>query len=323
MPNINHREQRIATPSYHYVSNESQPGLNIKPDIFHQQMVFLLENGYTFLTCKEAVRKSLDGVLPDKTAVVSFDDGLRTQFDNAFPVLQELGIPATFFIISCTLENRVPPVVGLQVLIQELGASRLRAEILPPKLARAHALLLNEEYHHFHDTLKGPEPKEMRAVKTVMNHVVHPEVAAGILNDIFRDHLGEGAEQALVGERFMNQRSLETLEENGHEVAAHTHIHPDLSMLSLTQLSQQLETSTDVLKHHIGLIPESFAYTYGGVFSVEIQQAVAEIYMSAWNFITTQEIPESLLDPANISKNRYNIPRADAQQQFDQLGELL
>src|SRR5205823_7871916 len=45
---------------------------------------------------REAVRGT--GRLPPRAILVTFDDGLREQFEHGVPVLRRLGIPAVFFV---------------------------------------------------------------------------------------------------------------------------------------------------------------------------------------------------------------------------------
>jgi len=59
-------------------------------------MQYLREAGYQFLSLdqlKEPV------VSAQKAVVVTFDDGYLDNFENAIPLLEELHIPATFFIV--------------------------------------------------------------------------------------------------------------------------------------------------------------------------------------------------------------------------------
>lgn len=49
----------------------------------------------------------------DKAAVaVTFDDGFEDNYHHAFPVLAELGVPATFFVVTGRLEGARTPGIG-------------------------------------------------------------------------------------------------------------------------------------------------------------------------------------------------------------------
>ena len=62
-------------------------------------MAKLFENGYRTLNLLEAVdylhQKKL---FPDRSFVITFDDGYETVYKKAFPVLQEYGMSATIFL---------------------------------------------------------------------------------------------------------------------------------------------------------------------------------------------------------------------------------
>ena len=71
------------------------------PAAFDAQMEYLAQNGYhvmplarlaDFLAGKEP--------LPQKTVVITIDDGYRATYDIAFPILKKHGFPATVFLYS-------------------------------------------------------------------------------------------------------------------------------------------------------------------------------------------------------------------------------
>lgn len=70
---------------------------------FARQMAFLKREGAVFYTVSELVeRYNADGSFPTRGLAITFDDGWKDNYENAFPVLQEFGIKATIFLIpSC------------------------------------------------------------------------------------------------------------------------------------------------------------------------------------------------------------------------------
>lgn len=67
---------------------------------FRREMRQLQALGYRFLPLLEAVRRLRGGGLGQPTVCVTFDDGLAGVHGSAFPVLEELGIPATVFLVT-------------------------------------------------------------------------------------------------------------------------------------------------------------------------------------------------------------------------------
>ena len=80
--------------AYHAVSAHWPSGLAVTPGRLREQLEMLVRHGYVGATFAEVVR----GDVPAKTVAVTFDDGLRSVFEHAFPVLSELGLRGTVFI---------------------------------------------------------------------------------------------------------------------------------------------------------------------------------------------------------------------------------
>ena len=73
--------------------------ISILPQVFRRGMARLHESGYRTLSLLAAVDCLRRGVsFPDRALVITFDDGYQTVYDEAFPVLQRYGMPATVFL---------------------------------------------------------------------------------------------------------------------------------------------------------------------------------------------------------------------------------
>jgi peptidoglycan/xylan/chitin deacetylase (PgdA/CDA1 family) len=77
--------------SYHGVS-ERWPAA-VSPDRLRAQLAHLVAHAYRGITFGELLQTRAPKLL-----CVTFDDGYRSVIERAFPVLQELGIPATIFV---------------------------------------------------------------------------------------------------------------------------------------------------------------------------------------------------------------------------------
>jgi peptidoglycan/xylan/chitin deacetylase (PgdA/CDA1 family) len=92
---------------YHYVRVVTDPkdqigiNLSVKPDLFDAQMQYLADKGYTTLTMQE-VYEILNGqkTLPAKPIALTFDDGYRDFYTNAWPILQKHNFKATNYVIT-------------------------------------------------------------------------------------------------------------------------------------------------------------------------------------------------------------------------------
>jgi len=75
--------------------------LNVTPAAFEQQMDYLARNGYTVVTMPRLAR-FLEGkeALPAKSVVITIDDGYRSTYEIAYPILKKFGFPATVFLYT-------------------------------------------------------------------------------------------------------------------------------------------------------------------------------------------------------------------------------
>jgi peptidoglycan/xylan/chitin deacetylase (PgdA/CDA1 family) len=101
------RSVRVPVLIYHHVrpiqrSFSAKDRLyTVTPEAFRAQMIALVKSGYSTITPEELYLALTEGrLLPAKPILLTFDDGFRDQFENAWPVLREFGLHATFFLIS-------------------------------------------------------------------------------------------------------------------------------------------------------------------------------------------------------------------------------
>lgn len=74
--------------------------LNVPPEIFREQINYLIGKGYTVIGLDEMLPMIRDNSLPGKPVVLTFDDAYRNFYDNVYPVLKEKTIKATVFVIT-------------------------------------------------------------------------------------------------------------------------------------------------------------------------------------------------------------------------------
>src|SRR3954469_3706243 len=103
----------IGILTYHRIASARRgvctPTHNVDPRRFRSQLEGLLSRGFSFVALRAVLAARETGTpLPPRTAVVTFDDGFQSVYTNAWPVLRELGIPATVFVSTAFLDSDVP-----------------------------------------------------------------------------------------------------------------------------------------------------------------------------------------------------------------------
>ena len=76
------------------IAEPEAPNNSIRPPALRRLILDLLADGYAFRTLREAFAEPCHR----RTMVLTFDDGFVDNFTELFPILRELGVPATCFV---------------------------------------------------------------------------------------------------------------------------------------------------------------------------------------------------------------------------------
>jgi len=119
---------------YHYISDPPEDAdkyrldLSVPSERFREQMQLLVDNGYEVVDLYDLSLAVADLYeLPAKPVVITLDDGYRDNYDNAYPILQEMGLKATFFITTDFIDQNNPNYMNWQ-MIEEMSSSGMRFE---------------------------------------------------------------------------------------------------------------------------------------------------------------------------------------------------
>jgi peptidoglycan/xylan/chitin deacetylase (PgdA/CDA1 family) len=134
-PDGTFREGRVPILMYHYVSVPPDDAdiyrldLSVTPDQFEEQLAWLDDNGYTTITLYQFTEWLTDGTeLPEKPVILTFDDGYRDNYENAFPIMQKYGQVGTFFILTGVTEAGDPNYMTWAML-REMAEAGMNIEI--------------------------------------------------------------------------------------------------------------------------------------------------------------------------------------------------
>jgi len=93
-----YKENEMAVLMYHSISENSWE-FSITREFFERQIKYLKRNGYKFLAINEFY-ESLTGKrpMPDKSVLLTFDDGYKDFMINALPIIEKYNLPAVVFV---------------------------------------------------------------------------------------------------------------------------------------------------------------------------------------------------------------------------------
>jgi peptidoglycan/xylan/chitin deacetylase (PgdA/CDA1 family) len=93
-------EWRIPILTYHSLDSSGSV-ISTSPEKFRDQMRFLATSSFRVLKLSEiasAIRQRSS--VPENAVVISFDDGIKNVYDDAFHILKEYGFPASVFLVT-------------------------------------------------------------------------------------------------------------------------------------------------------------------------------------------------------------------------------
>lgn len=103
---------RVPILMYHYIGNNPKPedkardSISLGPDRFEEQIKYLKDQGYATIsldTLYPALKNQI--TLPNKTIILTFDDGYMDFYYNAYPILSKYGMKATVFIPTALMNQ--------------------------------------------------------------------------------------------------------------------------------------------------------------------------------------------------------------------------
>ena len=94
--------QTVPVLTYHKLSRNGIPdAMTVREADFEAQMRFLRENGYRVLPLDDLFEfLRFRRQIPARSVVITFDDGWRSVYDIAWPILKKYGYPATLFVYT-------------------------------------------------------------------------------------------------------------------------------------------------------------------------------------------------------------------------------
>jgi peptidoglycan/xylan/chitin deacetylase (PgdA/CDA1 family) len=96
-----HGYQTVPVLSYHNFSPAESSKMTVSQEMFEQQMRLLKEKGYRVISLDQFFDfLEFKAPLPPKSVVITIDDGWRSMYEIALPIMKKYGYPAALFIYT-------------------------------------------------------------------------------------------------------------------------------------------------------------------------------------------------------------------------------
>jgi peptidoglycan/xylan/chitin deacetylase (PgdA/CDA1 family) len=100
-PVVDQTAQVIIFCYHRLVDKIRYPGTEITPAAFEAQMKELKDHGITVISMQDLLAwKRGEKNIPPRSAIITFDDGWKSQYEVAWPIMKKYGYPFTMFIYT-------------------------------------------------------------------------------------------------------------------------------------------------------------------------------------------------------------------------------
>lgn len=239
-----------------------QPGMFVTTASFEKQIVFLRDR-YEVVFLEELVEKAQKGEDVGKLCAITFDDGWRDNFSEAFPVLVKYRVPATIFLATGYVG--ADRMLWPEEVCYYLGRNmidKFTYENVPPSYIR-----FREKISKYRKCIR--ETFFDRSIEILKGYL--PGEREEILG-YFRDMLKADPKPR----QMLNwDEAQEMLSSGLVRFGSHTVNHEILDQISLEDVQGEISLSREEIEYRLGDTVRAFAYPNGN-YNESIRMALEE-----------------------------------------------
>lgn len=259
---------------YHRVTElRSDPWrMCVTPRHFVEHLEVLREHTH-LISLRQLSQVLLDGNLPNRSVVVTFDDGYADNLYNAKPALERYGIPATFFLTTGQIGQE------REFWWDELERLLLQPDTLPKTLSLningtayrwelGKAARYSEKFfwrrrgwRAYEAAPPSPRHSAYCSLWELLNPLSEGE-RRKVLGEL-RTWAGAGPAARPTHRPLLREEAVALAQGELIEVGAHTVTHPALSALPAASQRDEVQRSKAYLEEVLSGQVTSFAYPYG------------------------------------------------------------
>ncbi len=294
-------------PSNHPDLKSEQPGMYVSPQTFKMHLDEIKKR-FELLHLDDWIRAAKNKEpLPKYACAITFDDGWLDNYEYAYPILKELKVPATIFVVSSFL--------GTSYSFWPNRLNRLLGK-LDPKLLNE--LINSEEGAWLKDIMHEGQPITAKLDADMINQIIescktHNENELNSYIDRMESRLDESVISNNVD--LMSRHHLQEMTESGLvRVGSHTCHHKRLlDGLDKNEIDDEIISSKEVLQAMLNMEIDLFCYPNGDYnqYSLDVvneNYSAACSTMSGWNTPRTNMLLLKRIGVhEDISSNKYKF----------------
>jgi len=215
-----------------------------------EEMIRHLKKEYNIISFEKSVDllKSKDDI-PENTVVITFDDGYRDNYINAFPILKKYQVPATIFITAGVINS----------------GKMLWYDVIVDAFEKTNKTYVDLHYLNLGTYSLISKSDKLRATKEVAvsgKYLKRNEKEAFIKNIL--KELGVHPENNINSQSMLTWDDIKIMSDNGISFGSHGMSHTILTTLSPEEAEFEITESKKMIEEKTGIAVHFFSYPNGG-----------------------------------------------------------
>lgn len=249
---------------YHHVSDSSEHylrHLSVRIEDFENQVRYLYSKWKVMPLNEMQQYIQQRKPLPQKAVAITFDDGYKDNYLNAYPVLKKYNVPATIFLTTCHIDTG-----------NLIWGERVEYAIKNTTLKSFELEGLGMY------SLQSPEAREQAYFSIISKLKEFQEEEKSLVIEKLVARLAVNIPHDLGNEVGLSWDEIREMSNNGITFGAHTVTHPILTKLPLEEARREILDSKKRIEGEVGQAVTAFAYPNGEPpdFNNEIQQILKQ-----------------------------------------------
>jgi peptidoglycan/xylan/chitin deacetylase (PgdA/CDA1 family) len=237
--------------SHEGIANHEQKHLHARS--FETQLRYLRAD-YRILPLADVIRAYAAGTdLPARAVAITIDDGYRSVFRVAFPILKQLGLPATIYLATDFVHNQR----WLWTDRVEYAVNHTRRDDLEVTLG-ATPLTLDLRSR----ASRIAADRDLRSAFKALPQAVR-DAAVEQLEQAAECALGDGRGDTTLYDPLRWAEAAEMADSGLAEIGSHTHTHVILSRCDPVRVAHELRLSKQIIEHQLARSCTAFCYPNG------------------------------------------------------------